>query len=147
MKWKEHLIGNEQSLARQLTSRINGLLKVCARAPLPTRLMVANGIFMSKLCYLIQLWGSADKYLIKALQVLQNKAAIRFGELFEGKTSLTHDSFCYMGANSYNRIPTNIRSSRTLQTFKYNVKKWISSNIPIDYFFFKFDYNIVLYAI
>ena len=37
--------------------------------------MVANGIFLSKLCYLIQLWGGADGYLLGRLQVLQNKAA------------------------------------------------------------------------
>ena len=37
--------------------------------------MVANGIFMSKLVYLIQLWGYSDKYLLKTIQILQNKAA------------------------------------------------------------------------
>ena len=37
--------------------------------------MVANGIFVSKLCYLIQLWGGADGYLLARLQVLQNRAA------------------------------------------------------------------------
>ena len=199
LKWKEHLLGSEQSLVRQLTSRTNGLIKVSARAPFPTRLMVANGIFMSKLCYLIQLWGGAEKYLIKSLQVLQNRAAravtrqswftptrtllkqcnwlsvhqlifyqtvltthkivlsgtplylskkmstehpyktrqateggIRFGENFEGKTGLTHNSFCYIGTNQYNRIPASIRSAKTMQTFKYKLKKWISSNIPID---------------
>ena len=61
MKWKEHLLGSDQSLVRQLTSRINGLLKVSSRAPFHTRLMVANGVFMSKLCYLIQLWGGCEK--------------------------------------------------------------------------------------
>ena len=30
---------------------------------------------MSKLCYLIQLWGGCESYLVKALQVLQNRAA------------------------------------------------------------------------
>ena len=30
----------------------------------------SNGIFASKLCYLIQLWGGADGYLIARLQVL-----------------------------------------------------------------------------
>ena len=48
---------------------------VAARAPFSTRLSVANGIFMSKLCYLIQLWGGADGYLLHALQVIQNRAA------------------------------------------------------------------------
>ena len=38
-------------------------------------LSVANGIFMSKLCYLIQLWGGAEGYLLHALQVIQNRAA------------------------------------------------------------------------
>ena len=48
---------------------------VAYRAPMTTRLMVANGIFMSKLCYLIQVWGGCEKYLIKSLQILQNRAA------------------------------------------------------------------------
>ena len=55
LKWREHIIGNEQSLSNQLTSRVNGLLMVAARAPFSTRLSVANGIVLSKLCYLILL--------------------------------------------------------------------------------------------
>ena len=75
LKWREHLLGNEQSAVRQLTSRMNGLVQVCARASPRTRLQVANGIFISKLCYLIELWGGCEGYLLSALQVLQNKAA------------------------------------------------------------------------
>ena len=37
--------------------------------------MVANGIFMSKLYYLVPLWGNCEKNLVNSLQVLQNKAA------------------------------------------------------------------------
>ena len=37
--------------------------------------MVANGIVISLLIYLIQLWGGSSEYLISFLQVLQNKAA------------------------------------------------------------------------
>ena len=75
LKWNEHLLGSDQSLAKQLTSRVNGLMMVAARAPFSTRLSVANGIFMSKLCYLIQLWGGTEDYLLHALQVIQNRAA------------------------------------------------------------------------
>ena len=75
LKWREHLVGSEQSLARQLTSRLNGLVKVSQHASFTTRLMVANGIFLSKLCYLVQLWGGTEAYLLAQLQVLQNKAA------------------------------------------------------------------------
>ena len=38
--------------------------------------MIANGIFMSRLIFVIPLWGGGcEKYLIKALQVVHNKAA------------------------------------------------------------------------
>ena len=37
--------------------------------------MIANGIIISRLIYLIPLWSGCEKYLIKSLQVVQNKAA------------------------------------------------------------------------
>ena len=37
--------------------------------------MVANGIFMSKLSYLIELWGGCGIVLRKSLQVIQNRVA------------------------------------------------------------------------
>ena len=48
---------------------------ISSRATFATRLEVANGVVISKLCYLIQLWGGAEAYLLKSLQVLQNRAA------------------------------------------------------------------------
>ena len=39
------------------------------------RLMIANGIFCSKLIFQISLWGGTEDYLLQALQVVQNKAA------------------------------------------------------------------------
>ena len=199
LKWREHLLDNEQSLVRQLTSRINGLVKISHCASFSTRLMVANGIFVSQLCYLIQLWGGAEGYLLSSLQVLQNRAAravtgkswftptrqllkqcrwlsvrqlvfyqtvlqvhkvlvsgkpdhlsnrfstdhpyrtrqatgggLRFGEEFDARSGLSHGSFCYRGTVDYNRIPAYIRQARTLDTFKYKLKQWVSTNIPLD---------------
>ena len=66
---------SEQSTIRQLTSRINGLCMISSRADFNTKLMVANGIVMSKVCYLIQLWGGCEGYLLHSLQVLVNRAA------------------------------------------------------------------------
>ena len=36
--------------------------------------MVATGIIMSRISYLIPLWSDAEDYLMKSLQVVQNKA-------------------------------------------------------------------------
>ena len=199
LKWREHILGSDQSLTKQLTSRVNGLLMVAARAPFSTRLSVANGIFNSKLCYLVQLWGGAEGYLLHALQVIQNRAAravtrmswftpsrillkkcgwlsvkqlvfyhrvltthkvvqtrapmylhqkmitshpyqtrqatdgaIRFREQFDARSELTRSGFCYSGTQDYNLIPADIRGSRTIQTFKFKLKNWVKSNIPVD---------------
>ena len=75
LKWKEHIQANEKSLIRQLTSRLNGLKELAINAPFKTRLMAANSVFISVLSYLILLWGASEGYLLRALQVVQNKAA------------------------------------------------------------------------
>ena len=60
---------------KQLTSRTNGLKKIARNATFNTRLMVANGVFMSKVMYLMTVWGGAQQYLLKGLQVQQLTAA------------------------------------------------------------------------
>ena len=74
-RWVEHLLNNEASLQRQITSRINALKKISYAATFKTRKMVANGVIMSRIIYAIQLWGGASDFLLNILQVLQNRAA------------------------------------------------------------------------
>ena len=71
LKWNTHIRDDKESLISQLTSRLNGLKRMSVNASFGTKLMVANGIVMSKLVYLITLWGGAQQYLINALQVQQ----------------------------------------------------------------------------
>ena len=74
--WGLLIRDHRASLLNQLNSRIHGLRKVCKNACFNTKLMVANGVFMSKLVYLITLWGSgAQQYLLRAVQVQQLAAA------------------------------------------------------------------------
>ena len=54
---------------------MNALKKISRVADFKTRKMLADGLFMSKLVYLIPLWGGCEKFLIQALQIIQNKAA------------------------------------------------------------------------
>ena len=75
MQWNHHLRDGKKSLMKQLTSRTNGLKKIARNATFNTRLMVANGVFMSKVMYLMTVWGGAQQYLLKGLQVQQLTAA------------------------------------------------------------------------
>ena len=75
LKWNTHIRDGQNSLMTQLTGRINGLKRVARNSTYQTRKMVANGIVLSKLVYLINLWGGAQTYLLKALYVQQMVAA------------------------------------------------------------------------
>ena len=66
---------DKKSMLKSLNSRINGLRKISRFANFKTRKMIANGIFQSKLIYLIQLWGGTNNYLLNFLQIVQNRAA------------------------------------------------------------------------
>ena len=62
-------------MMNQLTSRVNGLKKITINATFNTRFKVANGVVMSKLVYLITVWGRAQQYLLNGLQVQKLTAA------------------------------------------------------------------------
>ena len=62
-------------MIRQISTRINGLKKISQNASFNTRLMIANGAVLSKLVYMISVWGGAQQYLLRALQVQQLTAA------------------------------------------------------------------------
>ena len=75
MKWNENLQDNKDSLIKSLGSRLGALKLVGKVASFRNRKMVAEGLIISKLSYLIALWGGCSNYLIRSLQVIQNKAA------------------------------------------------------------------------
>ena len=196
LKWQTHIQTGENSLMKQLTSRLNALQKVSTHATYKTRLSAANGVFMSALTYLIPLWGGCEGYLIRALQVLQNRAARQVTKLswftpsrrllkqcnwlsirqlifyhtalsvfrttkakapvyLSQQLSMEHPyltrlatgggirregyhgglaqkNFLIRAAREFNRIPACIRMCNTVQSFKYQLKQWIKTNIPLD---------------
>ena len=85
MKFAEHLVNHRESLLRSLNQRIGALKLICKVANFKTRKMIADGIVMSKIIYLIELWGGSSKYLMEALQKAQNRAA-RFVTRLEWNT-------------------------------------------------------------
>ena len=62
-------------MLKQLTTRVNGLRKLTYKADVKTKLMIANGIFMSKLSYGLAMRDNCQGYLRQALQVTQLNSA------------------------------------------------------------------------
>ena len=59
---------------RTLTSKINALYKVSLMTGFQNRKMVASGLILSTLTYIMQVYGDCSGYLLTMLQVLQTKA-------------------------------------------------------------------------
>ena len=62
LKWSEHILDNQESLVRSLSTRLSALKMIGKVAPFKTRKMLADGIFISKLTYLISLWGGLENF-------------------------------------------------------------------------------------
>ena len=75
LKWKEHVLNNEKSMIKILGTRLSALKKISLNATFKTRLMVGNSCFISVITFMISVWGGTESYLIRAVQVMQNKAA------------------------------------------------------------------------
>jgi hypothetical protein len=75
LKWNQTIQLSSKSLINQLNARISAIRKVVIYSDKAFSIKLANGLFMSRLIYGIQVWGMAPKYLINKLQVCQNNAA------------------------------------------------------------------------
>ena len=77
--------------------------------------------------YLANKMGTSPPYGTRQ----DTSGGIRFGEIFSSRHSLSHNSFVYRATTDYNSLPANIRIISRLSTFKYKLRQWVKSNIPI----------------
>ena len=75
MPWIEYIKLNKESLMKSLNLRLRAVKKIRYLTTFKNRKMIAEGISMSKVSYLITLWGGCNIDLQKFLPTLQNKAA------------------------------------------------------------------------
>ena len=73
-KFREQLQDNEKSLIKSLNKRLNALKQIRRVTTFAQRLAIANGIFNSKVVFLISVWGGTEEYLLNSLQIIINKA-------------------------------------------------------------------------
>ena len=200
MQWNHHIKDHSNSLMKQITARVNGLRKISQNATFRTRLMIANGAVMSRLVYMISVWGGAQQYLLKSLQVQQLTAArvvcghvsrywsrlrllkqvgwlsirqlvhyhtalqahkiiragkpsgifvtistqhpyrtrnatdgrIRYGENFQGGSSIIQGSFKHRAVHFYNQVPPAVYSG-SLLAVKHKLREWVRKNVAVDW--------------
>ena len=74
LKFTDHIQNDKEALLKVLNKRLFALRKLAYLTSFKSRKMIANGLIMSKMLYLIPLWAGTEKYLLNSLQLIQNKA-------------------------------------------------------------------------
>ena len=75
LKWSEHLQNNDESLVRALTTRLSAIKMVCKVATFQTRKMIADGLFISKLSYLISAMDNSSQGIACSMWLVECEAA------------------------------------------------------------------------
>ena len=70
--WNEHIRDGEKSMMKSLGKRNTALGRISNISDFKTRKMIGNGLIMSTIGHIIQVYGSCSDYLIHALQIQQN---------------------------------------------------------------------------
>ena len=73
LKFREYIQDNDKSLLKSLNKRLNALKQIKRVTNFSQRLAIANGIFNSKVVFLISVWGGTEQYLLDSIQLLINK--------------------------------------------------------------------------
>ena len=73
--WRHQIEAGEKPVIKGLRSVIGALTHISSHLPVKTRLLLANGLFMSKLLYLLPMWGGLPHRDVKTFQILMNKCA------------------------------------------------------------------------
>ena len=73
--WQQHLETGEKPVFKTLRSTLGALTHLSKYMSTKCRLLLANGLFLSKLLYLLPMWGGLKNKDMKTVQVLLNKCA------------------------------------------------------------------------
>ena len=75
MNWKHHLELGEKPALPSVRAQIGILKHISKFMPKKTRLLLANGLIVSKILYLIPMWGGLPVTETRKIQILLNKTA------------------------------------------------------------------------
>ena len=73
--WNEQLESGDKSLLPRIRKQLGALNLLAKQLPFSSRLLLANGLLLSKMSYFIQIWGAAPISQLKKVQVILNSSA------------------------------------------------------------------------
>ena len=73
--WAHQLELGDKPILKALRSMLGMFSHISKHMPVASRLLIANGLFLSKLLYLLPMWGGINKRDSKKIQTIINKCA------------------------------------------------------------------------
>ena len=87
LSWQSHLETAERAVLPEARKKLGALHSLRDRLPQESRLQLATSLVISKLVYMITLWGGATQNYVRKAQILMNRAA-RFVTKMPRKTRI-----------------------------------------------------------
>ena len=75
MTWTHHIDRGEKALLPTLRMKLGAITHIARNLPIKSRLLLVNGLIISRVIYLIQMWGGATKRDVTKFQTFLNKCA------------------------------------------------------------------------
>ena len=130
LEWKSQLESGEKSVLPGVRSKLGALRHVADEIPEKGRKLLTEGIIISRLAYLIPVWGGAPKKYIKKVQVLLNKAArlvLKAGRMTSSKKLMMETG--WLSAQEMVDYHTLLTTWRVV---RQGVPQYLSSKMTID---------------
>ena len=96
--WKEQLKSGEKSLLPRLRKQLGALNLLAKQLPYSSRLLLSNGLLLSKISYFIQIWGAAPRSQLQKVQTVLNAAARFVTGLNKQTSTRTLMTKCWLAA-------------------------------------------------
>ena len=75
LSWNSHLLSDEKPLLPAMQKQLGALKYISKQIPQKSHRILANGLIVIKISFLIALWGGTYKTNIEQMQVILNKMA------------------------------------------------------------------------
>ena len=111
--WQTHMESGKKALLPAVRAQLGNLRHIGRFIPKPSRLNLANGLILSRLNYLMPLWGGAAPCYISKAQIVLNAAA-RWATGLSRRSRVSE----LMEATGWLTIREQIRAATAIQTWK-----------------------------
>ena len=130
MSWEGHLSTGNKAIIPRVRKQIGALYKIRNHLTKKGRLQLANALVMSKLIYLITLWGNTTQNMIDRAQRTQNIAA-RY-VTGHNRTTNTNKLLADCGWLSIRELTTYYSNIQFWKTLKWGKPKYLRDRLQIE---------------